>query len=102
MKNEDEDDIVPIDYDPREAEKAEAEKAEAEKLDSDAPTDLDLMIELLQRLDVEYTLVTDEAGATIELDSEARGMFGFKGVSITISFGPASRNEEFLFFGLSK
>lgn len=92
------DDIVPIDFDPK-AEQLDAEQPEGEEPE---PTDLDLMIDLLQMYDVEYTLVSDEAGTTIELPAGARGVFGFSGVAITINYGPEGKGEPFLFFGLAK
>jgi hypothetical protein len=68
----------------------------------DDPSDLDMMIELLQIFDVEYTLVQDESGATIEIAGGDRGTHGFQGVAITMNFAPVGRAEEFLFIGLSK
>ena len=93
----DDDDIVPIDFDPK-AEQLNAEPSDAEP----EPTDLDMMIELLQLYDVEYTLISDEAGTTIELPAGARGVFGFAGLAITINYAPEFKGEKFLFFGLAK
>lgn len=68
----------------------------------DLESDLDMMLELLQVFDVEYTLVQDESGATIEVVGGDRKAFGFQGLAVTFNFGPTERAEEFLFIGLTK
>jgi hypothetical protein len=65
-------------------------------------SELDMMLELLQIFDVEYTLIQDESGATIEIAGGNRGTHGFQGVAVTMNFAPITRNEEFLFVGLTK
>lgn len=65
-------------------------------------SDLDMTLELLQVFDVEYTLIQDESGATIEIAGGSRGTFGFQGVAVTMNFGPVPRGEDFLFIGLTK
>ena len=74
----------------------------AEAGDDELISDLDMTLELLQVFNVEYTLVQDESGATIEIAGGNRKTFGFQGVAVTLNFGPTERAEEFLFIGLSK
>jgi hypothetical protein len=71
-------------------------------LEEGVPIDLDMAIELLQLFDVEYTLIQDESGATIEIAGGNRGTHGFQGVAVTMNFAPITRNEKFLFIGLTK
>jgi hypothetical protein len=75
---------------------------EVQPAEGDVISDLDAMLEMLQIFDVEYTLIQDESGATIEITGGSRGTHGFSGVAVTMNFGPVSRAEEFLFIGLAK
>lgn len=69
-------------------------------------TDLEMMLELLVAFDVEYTMIQDEAGTTIEVAGGNRGTHGFGGLVLTYNFGPGSddkdRNEKFLFLGVAR
>lgn len=66
-------------------------------------THLEKMLGLLATFNVEYTMVQDEAGATIEVVGGDRGTFGFSGLVLTYNFAPASEDatsERFLFMGV--
>jgi hypothetical protein len=69
-------------------------------------SDLDMMTELLAAFDVEYTIIHDEAGTTIEVVGGDRGTRGFSGLAVTYNFAPPSddekRNETFLFLGVAR
>ena len=68
-------------------------------------TDLEMMLELLVAFNVEYTMIQDEAGTTIEVMGGDRGTHGFSGLALTYNFGPGSddteRDEKFLFLGVA-
>ena len=65
--------------------------APVEVVDGGLVSDLDMTLELLQVFNVEYTLVQDESGATIEIAGGNRKTFGFQGVAVTLNFGPTER-----------
>ena len=70
-----------------------------EQLEGDEPSQMDILIDALIALDIEYTLVQDEAGVTLDIEGGNRGTAAFSGVSVTFNFGP---DESFLFMGLAK
>lgn len=82
--------------------------SKAEQLDSEAeeaaPTDLDLQLKLLDAFDIQYTLIRDESGTTIECVGGDRGMKEFSGLAVTYNFGPPmddpDTSEIFLFIGV--
>ena len=71
----------------------------AEQVEGDEPSQMDILIDALIALDIEYTLVQDEAGVTLDIEGGNRGTAAFSGVSVTFNFGP---DESFLFMGLAK
>jgi hypothetical protein len=72
-----------------------------EEVAPEAPgqSQLDVMLDALIALDIQHTMVVDEAGTTLDIESGARGTFGFSGFAITFNFGP---DESFLFIGLAR
>lgn len=70
-----------------------------EQLEGDGPSQMDILIDALIVLDIEYTLVQDEAGVTLDIEGGNRGTAAFSGVSVTFNFGP---DESFLFMGLAR
>lgn len=103
---QDEDHIVPIDYDPDAAERDAAKQRDAERdayeHEHDGMTDLEMAMEMLTVFNVEFTLIQDESGSTVEIDGGNRGTMGFSGLAITMNFAPLSKREKFLFIGLAK
>jgi hypothetical protein len=68
-------------------------------------THLEKMLDLLTTFNVEYTLVQDEAGATVEVVGGDRGTLGFSGLILTYNFAPVSEeatSERFLFMGVAR
>lgn len=65
-------------------------------LEEDA-SQLDISLDTLAALDIEYTLIKDESGVTLDIEGGARGTRGFSGLSITLNFGP---DESFLFLSM--
>lgn len=79
---------------------------ELDKVEEGDPTDLDIMLETLNLFNVQYTMIRDEAGTTIECVGGDRGMSSFSGLAITYNFGPGHEkpefDERFLFIGLTR
>lgn len=65
-------------------------------------TDMDLMLLMLQRFDIDYTITQDEAGATIEFVVGNRKVGGTRGNVASFNFGSADRDEKFLFTNIIK
>ena len=78
--------------------------SQPDEFDGPEPTELDILLETLSMFGVQYTLIRDEAGSTIECAGGDRGMHGFAGLAITFNFGPHNEdmklNEQFLFIGV--
>ena len=69
----------------------------------DPMTDLEMLMATMDAFNVEYTLIQDEAGATVEVAGGSRGTHGWSGVAITYNFGPRiveGEAEKFLFMGM--
>ena len=81
-----------------------SDKPVADPEENSTLTDLELMLELLVAFNVEYTMIQDEAGTTIEVAGGDRGTRGFRGLAITYNFAPGcvdkDVDEKFLFIGM--
>lgn len=75
-----------------------APAAETVPAEDEVFSPLDATQDLLGILGIDYTLIQDESGATIDIEGGARGTRGFSGLAVTLNF---STDEAFLFLGVA-